>query len=454
MVRLKEPQLSGLGQNPAAPIDALVRLAAHEAGRHGLELRKGQLPNQVVEALLTYGGSDSAVLLNGTRVSPTMRCRIAEHPDPAIRDARADFIRTMVEREVRLGGIEDLVEAYGRPPTELAATSDPKLRAMVARTWRERPIAVQLALLTDPDPEVRAAATQDKHPGVPPEYYERCLADPVVRANIARHIPLTPEQFDRLLATGEETVLHAVAGNPHLTVDMVARLQDSADPSVRVAVAYSRHVTPETRDRLLALVEAEDAAGSDDAAVALRWSPYTPSWLRDAPLAERLAYLDCPHAMFRKVLATGRDLPAEAWQRLDDDPDVSVRRAAAHRPDTPPHILLRLIRAHGERSHVRPLLVDHPNFPRRELRGLVDEPNPRTRLLALKDPELPVAELRRFGDSAEAFLRAGAARHPNVGADLLERLLMDPDPHVVEDAAANPVLPRARMDRIIADAGL
>lgn len=453
MVHLKQPQLSGLGQNPAASLDVLVRLATHEAGRHGLTLRRGQVPDAVVEALLTHGGRDSAVLLHGHRISTAMRRRIAEHPDPAIRDAHADFVRTMVERGVPMG-IEDLIDAYGRPPAELAAASDPKLRAMVAETWRDRPIAVQLRLLTDPDPGVRAAATKAEHPGVPPEYYEHCLADPAVRANAACRVPLTPDQFDRLLATGDETVLHAVAGNPHLTADMVARLQDSADPSVRVAVAYSRHVTPETRNRLLALVEAEDAAGSDEAALALHWTPYQPSWLRDAPLAERLTYLDCPHTVFRQILATGRDLPEEAWQRLDNDPDVSVRRAAAHRPDTPPQFLLRLIRAHGEAAHTRPLLVDHPNFPRQALRDFVDEPNPRLRLLALKDPELPVAELRRLAASQESYLRGGAARHPNVTTDLLERLLVDPEPTVAENAAANPALSRAGMDRILAEAGL
>ncbi|TQF03171.1 hypothetical protein E6W39_14115 [Kitasatospora acidiphila] len=239
-----------------------------------------------------------------------------------------------------------------------------------------------------------------------------------------------------------------------MTADMVARLQESADPSVRVAVAYSRHATPETRDRLLALVEAEDAAGSDDAAVALRWSPYKPNWLRDASLAERLTYLDCPHAVFRRILAASRDLPEEAWQRLDNDPDVSVRRAAAHRPDTPPQVLLRLLRAHGERSHVRPPLVDHPNFPRQELRDFADDPNPAVRFLALKDPGLPATELRRFKEAAESFLRAGAARHPNVSADLLEQLLADPVPQVAEAAAANPVLSQARMERILVEAGL
>ncbi|MGC4987455.1 hypothetical protein ACLQ18_43995, partial [Streptomyces sp. DT193] len=43
---------------------------------------------------------------------------------------------------------------------------------------------------------------------------------------------------------------------------------------------------------------------------------------------------------------------------------------------------------------------------------------------------------------------------PNyISVDLLERLLADPEPKVADHAAANPVLPRARMERIIAEAG-
>ncbi|MFJ7780635.1 hypothetical protein [Streptomyces yangpuensis] len=449
---LEEPHLSGLGQNPAAPTDVSVRLAAHEAGRHGLTLRPGPWPDAVAEALLTHGGRCSAVLLHGSRVSPAMRRRIAGHPDPAIRDAHADHVRDLVANGTARN-LPDLVEAYGLPPAELAAASDPRLRAVVAVTWQDRPAAVQSALLDDPDPRVRAAATRDEQPGVPPEDHDRCLADPAVRANLARHVPLTPDRFARLSATGDPDVLHAVAHNPHLTADMAARLQDSEDPVVRVAVAYSRHVRPETRDRLLALVEAEEEAGSIEAEIALSWF-HEPDWLRDAPPAERLTYLDCPHPAFRRVLATCRDLPDAAWRRLDDDPDVRVRHTAARRPDAPPEVLLRHVRDDGDFHHAGPLTTDHPNFPRRALRGFLDEADPWLRALALRDPHLPVPGLRRLAACEESFLRSGVARHPKVTADLLDALLADPEPGVAHAAAASPALPRSRMDRILAEAGL
>ncbi|MFG3490292.1 hypothetical protein [Streptomyces sp. NPDC047972] len=76
------------------------------------------------------------------------------------------------------------------------------------------------------------------------------------------------------------------------------------------------------------------------------------------------------------------------------------------------------------------------------------------RFLALEDPLLPAAVLRRLDGAEETFLRAAVARHPNIEVPLLERLLSDPDPEVVEEAAANPALPEAWMDRVPAEAGL
>lgn len=75
-----------------------------------------------------------------------------------------------------------------------------------------------------------------------------------------------------------------------------------------------------------------------------------------------MTYLDCPYAAFRRVLASCHDLPEEAWHRLDNDRELMVRRTAARRPDAPPEVLERLVRSHGEVFHIRPLLVDHPNF--------------------------------------------------------------------------------------------
>ncbi|MFF4275215.1 hypothetical protein [Streptomyces sp. NPDC001536] len=453
MTNLHHPRLSGLGRNPAAPEDVLVRIAAHRAGRHGMSMRRGPMTDAVVEALLKHDDGDVMTTLRTEQISPAMRRRIATHPNPAIRDARADFVRHLVEFGTTVV-LRDLEEVYGQPLASLAAAPDPKLRAAVAGSWYDRPAEVQTAFLADPDPGVRAAATQHKQPGVPPEWWDRCVADPATRGNVAWYIPLTWDQFTQLMETGDEDIQRAVAGNPHLSAEMVTRLLDLDDPLVRVAVAQSRHVDDATRDRLYALVEARRADGDIDAKVAMSWNFSEPDWMHDAPLDERLSYLDCPHAIFRRVLARSRDLPEEAWRRLDDDPDVSVRRAAARRADAPPEVLERLVRAHGDVHHHRPQLVEHPNFPRHALRTFVDESTPNVRYLALQDPELPVPALQELAAAEEPFLRRGVARHPNITDALLDRLLSDPDPNVADDAAANPVLRPTVMDRILTEAGL
>ena len=450
MTSHRHPRLSGLARNPAAPEDVLVRLAAHPAGRHGLALRREQLADAVVEALLTQDGADVAMKLREDWISPRMRRRIAEHPDPAIRDGRADFVRQMVDSGVGVD-IVLLEETYGAPRTVLAGARDPRLRAAVARSWHDRPMTVQAALLADPDAQVRTAATVRAQPGVPPEWTDRCLADPAVRANVARYVPLTLDQFAELMRTEDEEIRQAVAGNPHLSAEMVARLLEVDDPCVRVAVAQSRHVDAETRNQLYALVEAEREAGGIAARVALDWSFSEPSWLREAPLDERLTYLDCHQPEFRRVLASCHDLPEEAWRRLDNDPDVGVRRTAARRPDTPPDVLERLVRAHGDAFHVRPPLVEHPNFPRHTLRTLATEPDPHVRYVALRDPELPVTALHQLAAAPEPFLRRGVARHPRATAALLNQLLSDPTPDVADDAAANPVLRCTRMYGILSE---
>jgi hypothetical protein len=453
VTHLRFPQLSGLGRNPATPEDLLIRLAAHAAGRHGISLRRGRLADPVVEALLTHGDKDTAVRLHGDRVSPRMRTQIAEHPDPEIRHAYANFVRDMVDRQVTMG-IEAIEEGFGESRIGLIDSPDPKVRTAVAHAWTDRPRAVQTRLLADRDPSVRAAATLHSQPGVPAQLRDRCLADPATRTNTARYVPLTVEQTTELIGNGDVEVCRAVADNPKLPAEAITLLLELDDPHVRVAVAYSRHVDAETRNRLFALVESQATAGSIDADVALNWNFAEPEWLREAPLAERMAYLDCPHKAFRRVLASCRDLPDAAWNRLDNDPDLRVRQNAARRPDAPAAVLEHLVRTGGEMFHVRPLIVEHPNFPRHQLRTFADEPDPRTRYVALQDPELPVDVLERLATSSDPFVRRGAARHAKATPAIVEQLLADPEPEVADEAAANPQLLPARMRRILDETDL
>ncbi|WP_265867289.1 hypothetical protein [Streptomyces sp. SKN60] len=176
----------------------------------------------------------------GNRISRATRRLSAAHPDPAVRAIVAGGSRI---------GFDHLEEAYGRPRTALMLDPDPAVRAVVARCWHDRPLDVQERFLADPAPEVRAAATEQAKPGVPPESVDRFLADPAVRGHLAGRVPLTREAFTTLVDSGDERLVRTVAGNPYLTAGMVARLLDSTDPSVRISLALSRHVDASTPTR-------------------------------------------------------------------------------------------------------------------------------------------------------------------------------------------------------------
>lgn len=308
-------------------------------------------------------------------------------------------------------------------------------------------------LLTDPDPAVRAAASQG-HPHVPIELHATCVADPATRANVASYAELTPEQAMALATDSDDHVREQAAQNPALTAEAVAVLVADPHPFVRGNIVLHRLVDAETRDRLYAQLAAEAAAGNIDAEVALEWNFLEPDWVRDAPPADRCSYVESRHVVFRRAVAGSHELPDEAWQRLDEDPDWRVRRRAAMRPDAPPALLERIAREAGDEEKHERSLLDHPNFPRAVLPDLADEPEPRARRMALKDPALPRRLLARLCVDPDDYVRRAAASHTGVDDELFTLLLTDPDDDVVANAAANPSLSVGRMYRILADADL
>lgn len=446
-------RLSGLARNPSATEEMLVRLARDATVARELAAGRRPLPDPVAEAILAHRNPDSVLFLHGDRVSPAIRARIAADPEPAIRHAFRDFVRGVVEQRAFLP-VDELAEAYQRSPEELARDPDPRIRAAIADAWWAAPAPVRIALLTDPDPTVRAAASRRAQPPVPAELHPACLADPATRAHVAGYAELTDVVAFALATAPDHGTRQAVARNPRLSAEVVAVLVADPHPFVRGTMIQHPGVDERTRDRLHAELLAERAAGSIEARVALEWDFAVPTWLRELPLPVRLSYLDSPHVVFRRALATCRDLPPEAWRRLDADPDRQVRRHAAARPDVPPEVLERLVREHGDGGPLRPRLVDHPNFPAAAFARFAEDPEPRVRRLALAGPDLPPDLLGRLAVDPEPSVRRAAAGHPGLDPAWVADLLTDEDPEVVRAAAANPALPSGWAYRILAEAGL
>ncbi|GAA1398254.1 hypothetical protein [Catellatospora coxensis] len=447
--------LQNLAGNPAAPEDVLVRLARdrHLAGL--VAARRGELPDAVADTIA--GHRDPALITSLSRrgnVSAVKAWQLAEHPVAVVRQAWRDAPRQRLvdDRYLTIGELEQLL---GMPRSELASHHDPVVRAAAARCWFDPPADVHRALLTDADPAVRAAAVSPRHPQTPADLQPEFLRDPRTRAVLARYAQLTDDQATALAMDPDVAVRVGLAHHPALPPPVRELLFQDPEDEVHLTILQHPSLTEEERIRRYDACQAAAASGDETAeVVVVFFDLVAPDWLRAAPLERRLAYLDSPFIAFREAVAWTRDLPPEAYARLDADPAHRVRWAAAKRPDAPPAVLERMLRERGDSRKTRWRWTDHPNFPTEVLHTYADHPDERVRSYAPRDPALPPKTLSRLAADPSAVVRRAVAAGPGSPAEILAALLADPDPWVVERAAANPRLPVSLMHDLLDRAGL
>lgn len=446
--------LHGLVGNTAAPADVLVRLLGHEDERvRRAVARRAVLPQEVIEAVLVHPDRHVRIALaeNGN-ADPDQRARLVEDPAPGVHLALAvgpltyrqqvaplpdwayerlvDHPRALVRRE--------LVEWGGTPARVLAGLADhadPMFRrAACRRAWHELPDAVRQRLLHDDDHEVRREAAEQ----VCHEDEERTtwlvgeLGDDWRATDVLRNGRLSRELAERVVAEGER--LPAIAGNPSLPPDLVARLAVDPDPRVRLAVSARPELGEAERAAIDYTVNAEARLGTLD------WV-----WERreDAEFLRRCAR--SAHTWLRRSAAVCPGLPADAVELLAEDEDFAVRLLLAEfHPKPPPELLLDLYLNGTHRAVC--MLVVRPGFPAAGLAARFgDSPDPERRRLALRDPGLEPELLDRL--SRDPDTREAAARDPRLPVDRIRELLADPDTAVA--AAANPALPPEDMRRLL-----
>lgn len=449
--------LTGLAENASAPLDVLMRLVACAPAAKRMAWRRDDLPEALVRKLLATGNTAVALALGDPRHPPAVRRLVAEHPDTAMRTAWTSFIEEQISR----GGDvpKDLLADYAGPGglASLAAHPDPMVRQVVASSWYDMPDDVRRALLTDPDGRVRAAAARGHRP-VPADLHESLLRDEATRSAVAWYVTLTPRLAEEL-AEGDEIDRCDLAQNPTLPPEVRDRLLRDPEPTVLATVILRQDVPDAERRRIHAELAAlpERSAESFSVGMLLGGADLDRNflgWVYDLPLAERLRHLDSPVPAIRRAVARSDGLPADVFARLDADDEPSVRRAAAGRADTPPDVLERLVTEHGDVSHLRPMLVEHPNFPADGFVRLAAHPAPDRRRLALHGTELPVEVVTRLARDGDASVRAAAAAHPRLPGAAAAALLDDENLNVVQAAGSAAALPMTAMSRLLDDAGL
>ncbi|MER5374645.1 PE-PGRS family protein [Streptomyces sp. NPDC002553] len=447
----------GLARNPSASASVLPRLldiAPEERPPYWLVHR--ELPEDVVEAWIAHPEWRVRKLLaERWLLSAEQRAELFRDPDPHHRWillttaadhgsalTAATYAQLAADPSPRVRA--ELARHRDLPVrhlTALAADPDPSVRAVaVPRAWHHLHPSAQAALLADPDAEVRTEAVLRHHSSTPlsaADFVE--LPDDGQRKRAARTCVLARELAEDLVHGADTALRGAVAENPNLGTDLVALLGRDPEPYIR----YSVSVRPD-------LTEAERSCIAVEFDPDARCSPL--QWVRDLEDDEE-AMRRCAtsaHVMLRRSAAWAKNLPPDVVDLLAHDEDWLVRLfLAEHCAQAPADLLLEMVRSWKGFSAAR--MIEHPDFPRQGAMRHADDPDPRTRKLALLDPESTAELVERFSRDADSGVRRHALCDQRLSAASVVRMLDDPHQRTRETAAADPRLPTRVLAALLHD---
>ncbi|MGC4948035.1 hypothetical protein ACLQ2N_17805 [Streptomyces sp. DT224] len=479
-----ERRLAGLALNPAAPDDVLLRLLAGESAAVRMVLcRDRVLPDAVVDAVVAHPDAYTrSFLARSPYAEPEQRARLVDDPDWFVRAHLADetlrdkdgapvrplpdrtivrIIETYEDDLIGIGLLRQMSPGFRRGTATHPVAKVRKKWGGVH--WDVLAPWARAALLADPDPGVREAAARSHrmHERLrDPDAVREDLPDGPCHARwrLLMYGALAPDVAAAALDTDDAW---SVAGNTSTPAETVALLAGHADPRVRIRVAERTDLAPALRRALAvdpdpgvrlalsvhpALTEAERAAidyevpeDEDDRHPPFAHADPDPARLRrDARSG---------HPCLRRRAAREPGLPADLMAKLADDPDLGVRvLLCRNHPDVPAALLLRTFLEYT--GPHRWYLTRRPGFPRAGLARFADAEEPAVRRLALLDPRLVPEAADRLTRDPDPLVRADAARHPRLPQARLTALLDDAE--LAPRAAANPALPLATMNALLA----
>ncbi|MFK4108416.1 PE-PGRS family protein [Streptomyces sp. NPDC002176] len=455
-VRLRGAWREGLAANPAAPAAVLRRLTdIGPEDRLPSRLKYRELPEDVIEAWIAHPEWTVRAELAERPLDAEQYAALFRDPDPRHRwvlltsvvyqdpvFTEETFAQLATDPSPRVRA--ELVSHRDLPVrhlTALAADPDPGVRQEVAsRAWTRLTPPARTALLADPDTAVRCEALLLHHGSAPlPAAGFAALPGDAHRERAAHTCVLTRVLAEELAHATETALRGAVAQNPHLDADLVALLGQDPEPAVRWWVYVRPELTESERSR-----------------VAVEFDPtnhFRPlEWVRDLHDDEE-AMRRCAtsaHVALRRSAAAAKNLPPDVVDLLAHDEDWLVRLfLAEHCAQAPAEVLLEMVRTWNGYSAAR--MTEHPNFPRQGLLRFADDPDPRTRGLALLDPEATPELVERFSRDADASVRRSALDNERLSVASVIRLLDDPRSSIREAAAADPRLPTRVLTALLRD---
>lgn len=453
--------LGGLARNPALPEDLAARLLPYWMAPFRLARRNGIAPSPALcEAFLAHGEAEA--LAHAEELPPEFATRLAADPDPTVRAARAKVEAVGSGRHALFAAdpaAEVRTALAGRPDLSaeslaaLAGDTDTPVREALARGGAQLPEDMLRRLLTDPEGAVRAAACRHRPPR---DLHAALLADRATRKPVVRFLDLDRDEAAALTADPDEEVRAELAAHPALPAALRDLLARDPGPDVRGKVFARADTPPELRTEIHAWLTAgasravEDGENTEEdglfcelVLIFVDMEPY--HWVE----ADPVPHATSPYRGMRRAAARSELLPAAMLKRMLTDEDATTRMIALCRtPDVAPSTAEDIERRHG-RSKFPDRPADYFAFPPQTLRRFAADPDPRMRVLALRDPELPAALLERLAADENHTVRRAVAKDPRTAPDTLLRLLGDSSESVAAAAAASPRLPVEAMRAVV-----
>lgn len=211
------------------------------------------------------------------------------------------------------------------------------------------------------------------------------------------------------MATTSTDVLCALARHPHFNAKYLKQLGTHEDITVRIAVASSRCITPQT-----ALSLCEDTAADVRAALA-----------RNSMVPPRVQVLlsEDPVPFVRAALLSQSQLDPEICAALAEDTDPTVQAAALLAPKTPEETLL--FWADSDEHFPQSVLLLRKKLPDKVLESLCFSSHPDVKHEAISRKPLTADEMLGFANDENESVRLKIAQQPNLPDYVQEKLAQD-----------------------------
>ena len=215
-----------------------------------------------------------------------------------------------------------------------------------------------------------------------------------IASNPAAYFDQNPELFDEIMNDVE--FRRKIAKNPNTPPEMLVKMWNDEDRTVKWGVASNRHTPPDT--------------------LAKMWNDEDKDVKRN--------------------VAMNPNTPPEMLVKMWDDEDGTVRWGVAGNPHTPPDTLAKMW--DDKSIFVRQSVAKNPNTPPDTLAKMWEDKNKLVREGVARNPNTPTDALAKMWNDEADYVRTGVASNPSTPSDVLVKMLDDENNQIRNEVLKNP----------------